>query len=100
MRLDPRRSPDEQAGKPLGVCCDENRISEMKKTRELTATHYRRSLKRSASGNVQNVDLQLHCPICGARLDVNIGKNSEEKDGATPAHVCSPMKKGHHEGGL
>ncbi len=72
----------------------------MKRIRELTATQYRRSIKRSVSGNSQNVDLQLRCPICGARLSADLVKNSEGKKDANAAHVCSPMKKGHHEGGL
>ena len=65
----------------------------MKKTRELTTTHYRRSIKRSASGNMQNVDLPLHCPTCGAGLSADLVKNSEGTTDAKAAHVCSRARK-------
>jgi hypothetical protein len=42
----------------------------MKRTRELTSIHYRRSVKRRASVNVQSRGLQSHCPSCGTSLEV------------------------------
>jgi hypothetical protein len=69
----------------------------MKRTRELTATHYRRSIKRSASEsastNIPNVDLPLRCPICGALLSAGLAMESEEKAGAKAMHVCTPARK-------
>lgn len=41
----------------------------MKRTRELTCIHYRRSIKRPASPNVQSQDLQSRCPVCGSPLE-------------------------------
>jgi len=76
-------------------CGDANGIAgveEMKKIRELTAIHYRR-VKRSASWNVQNVEVQLHCPTCGAALSGKLVKNSAKKEGVTPAHSCSLADK-------
>ena len=65
----------------------------MKRTRELTTTHYRRSIKRSASGNIQNVDFPLHCPICGATLTADLVNNSEGTTDAKAGHVCSLARK-------
>jgi len=65
----------------------------MKKTRELIATHYRRSIKKSTSGNVQDVDLQNHCPICGACLSADLVKNSEPEQRPKSGHVCSSTRK-------
>jgi hypothetical protein len=65
----------------------------MKKTRELSTTYYRRSIKRSISGNRQNVNLPLHCPTCGAGLTAELVKNSEGKKEDKAAHVCSPARK-------
>jgi hypothetical protein len=96
MRIDPRGSLAEQAETPLRVCGDPERIpgvAEMKKTRELIATHYRRSIKRSASPNIPNVDLPLHCPICGARLSVAPVKNSRQEKDPKSAKACSPARK-------
>lgn len=65
---------------------------EVKRTRELTAIHYRRSVKRSASPSIQNVDLQIHCPLCGTRLSADLVKNSGDKKGAKAAQqVPSPV---------
>lgn len=58
---------------------------EMKRTRELTAIHYRRSVKRSASPSIQSVDLQVRCPVCGTRLSADLVKNSGDKKGAQTA---------------
>lgn len=63
----------------------------MKRTRELTATHYRRSIKRSASPNTQDVDFQRRCPTCGALLSTSSVKNSEQKERAKD--VCCPECK-------
>jgi len=65
----------------------------MKRTRELTATHYRRSIKRSGSGNIRNADLQIYCPICGATLTADLVRNSEGTTDAKAAHVCSRVRK-------
>jgi hypothetical protein len=65
----------------------------MKKTSELTATHYRRLVKRSASGKIRSVDLQLQCPICGARLSTDIIKNLEQEKDTKSTHACSPARK-------
>jgi hypothetical protein len=65
----------------------------MKKTCELTATHYRRSIKRSAAPNTPTVDLPLHCPTCGARLSADLVKNSEGKKDDRAAHMCSRARK-------
>lgn len=65
----------------------------MKRTRELTATHYRRSIKRSASPDLQNIDPQRRCPVCGALLSTSPVKKSEEKEGVKVAHVCSIARK-------
>jgi hypothetical protein len=65
----------------------------MKKTRELTTTHYRRSIKRSGSGNIQNADLQIYCPICGAPLTADLVRNSEGITDTKAAHVCSLARK-------
>lgn len=62
----------------------------MKRIRELTATHYRRSIKRSVSGNMQNVDLPLQCPICGAPLTADLVKSSGPEQRSKSGHVCSP----------
>jgi hypothetical protein len=65
----------------------------MKKTRELTTTHYRRSIKRSASGKVQNIDLPLDCPICGARLTADPINKSEGTKDTKSVHVCSLARR-------
>ena len=63
----------------------------MKKVRELTTTHYRRSVRRSTSGRKpQNVEVPLHCPICGARLTADLIKNSEGTEDTRTAHGSSP----------
>jgi hypothetical protein len=41
----------------------------MKRTRELTSVHYRRSVKRLASLDVQNQSLQCRCPVCSTPLE-------------------------------
>jgi hypothetical protein len=41
----------------------------MKRIREITAIHYRRSIKSPASPSVQNPGLQSKCPVCSAPLE-------------------------------
>jgi hypothetical protein len=61
----------------------------MKRIQELTAIHYRRSVKRSAFPNTQNVDLQGRCPVCGARLAVIVAKDSMNREGANTAQKAT-----------
>ena len=42
----------------------------MKRTREFTAIHYRRSIKRPAS-----LILQSPCPVCGSPLEANLSND-------------------------
>ncbi len=58
---------------------------EMKRTQELTAIHYRRSVKRPLSPSPQNADLQDRCPVCGTRLAVVFVQSSEDAKGAHAA---------------
>ena len=61
----------------------------MKRTRELTAIHYRRSIRTSASSNVQNLELQGDCPVCGTRLAVSLGKDSADRAGVNAAQKAT-----------
>lgn len=73
---------------------------EMKRTRELTAIHYRRTVKRSVSPNLQKADLQGRCPVCGARLAVSFVRDSNDAEGDNAAQkiVFRELEKHPNEG--
>ena len=45
----------------------------MRRTRELTSIHYRRSIKRSASQRLHG-----YCPVCGSALEAIVVNEAEE----------------------
>jgi len=54
----------------------------MKRTRELTAIHYRRSVKRPVSQ-----ELRACCPVCGSPLDVVVVATSNPGDPRSGGHI-------------
>lgn len=54
----------------------------MKRTWELTSIHYRRSVKRPATPDIQSLD---HCPVCGTPLEAIRVNNPEARGGLKAA---------------
>lgn len=53
----------------------------MKQTREVTAIHYRRSVRRPASPDLQSRALRSHCPVCGSPLEAVPVNDPEDTQG-------------------
>jgi hypothetical protein len=53
----------------------------MKRTREVTAIHYRRSVRRSASPDLQSQALGDRCPVCGSPLEAGPVNDPEDTQG-------------------
>jgi hypothetical protein len=50
----------------------------MRRTRELTSIHYRRSVKRPSASQ----GLRGYCPVCGSALEVIVVNEPEETRGS------------------
>jgi hypothetical protein len=54
----------------------------MRRTRELTSIHYRRSVKRTASQGPRG-----YCPVCGSALEASVVNEPAETPGGSPTPV-------------
>ncbi len=57
----------------------------MRRTREVTSIHYRRSVKRPVSPDFSRPDLRGRCPVCGSTLEVILGN---QQTGARSTQAC------------
>ena len=53
----------------------------MKRTKEVTAIHYRRSVRRLAFPDLQAHALRSHCPLCSSPLEAVLVNAPEDTQG-------------------